>query len=186
MSVQRPSTAADLSRDEVFGLLANPRRRRVLRYLRQYGGTASLSEMASRIAAWENGVDVDAVSSDDRKSVYTSLQQSHLDKLDEAGVVEYDPDRGHVEATEAVEELEVYLEVVPGRAFPWQEYYLALGAVSTALVIVGWADVGVFAVPPDAAYAGLVAGLLFASAAVQVGREWTRGTGVERHPADGE
>jgi DNA-binding transcriptional ArsR family regulator len=187
MSVQDTQAVAGLSRDEVFGLLANPRRRRVLHYLRHHGGTATLSEMASRIAAWETGVDVDGLSAGDRKSVYTSLQQTHLGRLDDAGVVEVDRDRGHVRATPAVEQLEVYLEIVPGRELPWREYYLALGAVSTALAIVAWGDVGAFAAVPDGALAGLVAGVLTLSAAVHVALERGNRIGAqELSPLDRE
>ncbi|MFB6375936.1 MAG: hypothetical protein ABEN55_23105, partial [Bradymonadaceae bacterium] len=54
---------------------------------------------------------------------------------------------------------EVYLEVVPGGEFPWREYYLALGAVASALVFVGWANVGPFGAVPDIAFAAVLAGL---------------------------
>jgi len=171
-----------IPKDEAFTLLANPRRRRVLHYLRRSGGAAELREMADRIAAWENDIAVDQLDADQRKRVYTSLQQTHLRKLDEAGIVEYDHDDCHVRATDAADELEVYLEVVPGREFPWREYYLALGAVSTALVIVAWWDVGPFALVPDIALAGLVAGLLTVSAVVQVVRERDMQVGDTREP----
>jgi len=167
-SVARSGPLAHLSRDEVFDLLSNRRRRCVVHYLRQRGCVVELSELAQRVAAWENGVDVRELTAAQRKRVYTSLQQTHLDKLDDAGIVEYDADRGVVAPTPAMEELEVYLEVVSGREFPWREYYLALGAVSAALVVVGWRDLGPFALAPDALWGGLVAGVLLVSAALHV------------------
>ena len=139
------TAAADLSRDQVFDLLANTRRRCVLHYLRRVEGAA-----------------------DQRKRVYTSLQQTHLRKLEDAGIVEYDDEAARVHPTEATGDIEVYLEVVPGQAFPWREYYLALGAVSSALVIVVWANVGPFGLLPDIGLAGLLAAVLTLSSVAHV------------------
>ncbi len=173
----------DLTRGQIFTLLANARRRYVLHYLRRAGGTAELRELADHVAAWEVGSTVEGLTSDQRKKVYTSLQQTHLRKFDEAGIVEYDHEAGRVEATPAAEELEVYLEVVPEREFPWREYYLALGAVSSALSFVAWTDVGPFAALPDVALAGLIAGAVTVSAVAQVYRERNmRLGGGERPP----
>jgi hypothetical protein len=162
------SAPAGLSRDEVFELLANTRRRFALHYLLRIDGAAELREMAARVAAWEYRTAVEELTADQRKRVYTSLQQTHLRKLDDAGIVDFDDDDARVHPTEATDELEVYLEVVPGRAFPWREYYLALGAVSSALVIVGWANVGPFGMVPDIALAGLIAAVVTLSAAAHV------------------
>jgi predicted transcriptional regulator len=175
-------TVSDLSQDEVFDLLASPRRRCVLHYLRRNEGSAELREMAARIAAWEYGTDVESLTADQRKRVYTSLQQTHLQKLEDAGVVEYDDEAAEVHPAPGAEDIEVYLEVVPERGFPWREYYLALGGVASALVIVGWADVGPFALVPDIAFAGLVAVTLLLSAVAHVGNERTRRLGEGGRP----
>lgn len=180
----RRNHVGHLSRDEAFSLLANPRRRCVLHYLRRIEPSAELGDMAARIAAWENDTTVEQLSSSQRKTVYTSLQQTHLRKLDDAGIVEYDHDRGHIDATAATGELEVYLEIVPGREFPWREYYLALGAVSTALVMVAWQNLGPFGLLPDAAWAGLIAAALTLSAAAHVYHERNMRLGDGDRPAD--
>ena len=172
----------ELSPGEVFDLLANTRRRCVLHYLRRVEGAADLRDMAARIAAWEYGTAVEELTADQRKRVYTSLQQTHLRKLEDAGIVEYDDEAARVHPTEAAEEIEVYLEVVPGRAFPWREYYLALGAVASALVIVGWANVGPFGLVPDIALAGLIAGVLLISAGTHVHRERRNRLGEGERP----
>jgi predicted transcriptional regulator len=179
---QHDTTTPDISQDEVFDLLASPRRRCVLHYLRQTEGTAELREMAAHVAAWEYGTDVESLTPDQRKRVYTSLQQTHLRKLEDAGVVEYDDEAAEVHPTPAADDVEVYLEVVPDRGFPWREYYLALGSVASALVIVGWADVGVFGLVPDIAFAGLVAATLLLSAVAHVGNERTRRLGDGGRP----
>ena len=173
-----------ISKGEVFTLLANPRRRYALHYLRQVDGTAELREMADRIAAWEAGSTVEGLTSNQRKKVYTSLQQTHLQKLQDAGIVKYDRQAGVIEATPAARELEVYLEVVPEREFPWREYYLALGAVSSALVIVAWANVGPFGAVGDAVWAGIIAGTLTISAAIQIYYEQHMQVGMGDQPPE--
>ncbi|PSP80152.1 hypothetical protein BRC81_02885 [Halobacteriales archaeon QS_1_68_20] len=78
-------------------LLQNSRRRHVVDLIDEYGALA-IGELAERVAARETGVDPEQVPSDDRKRVYVGLYQCHLDKLDEADVVEYDKRGGLVEA----------------------------------------------------------------------------------------
>jgi len=173
---------SELSQDEVFDLLANTRRRLALHYLRRIEGAAELREMAARVAAWEYGTATDELTPDQRKRVYTSLQQTHLRKLDDAGLVDFDDEEARVHPTTATDDIEVYLEVVPGRALPWQEYYLGFGAVATALVFVGWADVGVFAGVPDIAMAAVIAGVLVLSAVTHVIHARTRRLGAEERP----
>ena len=175
---------SDLTKDEVFTLLSNPRRRCVLHYLRGVDEAAELGEMATRIAAWENDTTAEELTPDQRKAVYTSLQQTHLKKLDEAGIVEFDTEQKEVWPTETAEEIEVYLEIVPGKEFPWREYYLALGAISCSLVIVTWGGVGPFALVPDIAVAGLLAGVLTLSAIAHVYHERNMRLGVGGDPAE--
>ena len=90
-----------LSRDEVFDIPSNQRRRHALHFLKQRNGDgAELRELSAQVAAWENGKPAEGVTSDERRRVYTSLQQFHLPKLDRNGIVEYDDRRGSVELAE--------------------------------------------------------------------------------------
>lgn len=102
-----------LSKDVIFNLLSVERRRLTLRYLRRNGPEASLSTLATRIAAHENAQPVDAVTSDQRKRVYIALYQSHLPKLDDAGVVDFDSRRGAVELAGNASLLYPYLDLEP-------------------------------------------------------------------------
>ena len=131
-----------LSRDEVFEILSNRRRRFTLHHLQRNVDRADLGELSENIAAWENGIERDAVSSAERKNVYTSLQQFHLPKLDEQGVVDFDEREGVVELTPAAEDIDIYLEVVRGRDIPWSQFYLGLAAVNLGLLVA--AAVGTF------------------------------------------
>ncbi|WP_433628676.1 DUF7344 domain-containing protein [Halomicrococcus sp. NG-SE-24] len=137
------------SRDVIFQVLGNQRRRYALHYLKHYENPAEIGPRATRIASWENDVPAADVTSQQRKRVYNTLQQAHLPKLNETGFVEYDAAHGLVELTDRAEDLDIYLELVPQNSLPWSEYYLVLGCVSLALMTVAWLDAGpLAAVPP--------------------------------------
>lgn len=130
-----PDSGPQISYDDCFDLLSNHRRRYTLHYLEQNGDRAQLGELSEKIAAWENGVAREEVSYDERKRVYTSLQQVHLPRMDQMGVVEFDDRQGLVTVGPAAEELDIYLEVVGERDVPWSVLYLGLAVVN--LVVLG-------------------------------------------------
>lgn len=132
----------NLSRNDCFDLLSNHRRRYALHYLQYNGEEASLGELADQIAAWENDIDMETVSYDQRKRVYTSLQQVHLPRMDDLDVVEFDDREGTVRDGPSAENLDIYLEVVDQWDIPWSYFYLGLGAVNA--VIVGAFAVGLW------------------------------------------
>lgn len=136
--VRGGSTTEQLSKEEIFELLSNRRRRYVLYYLKQLdeGETVTLSEVASRVAAWETGTDPAEVSYDDRKSVQTTLYQFHLPKLADSGVVRYDKRSGEITKTESTSTFDFYLEAVPEADIPWSLYLLGLSAVVTVIAVV--------------------------------------------------
>jgi len=160
-----------LTKGEIFDVLRNQRRRFVLQYLKYAEGPVELGDLATQVAAWEYETTPEDVTSEQRKRVYTTLQQTHLSKMDEAGIVDYDSDRGLISATDQTDDLNVYLEIVPGREFAWREYYLALGGISCALVAVLWFEVYPFTVVADVVWAGVIAGVLTVSAGIHIYRE---------------
>ncbi|TYT62505.1 DUF7344 domain-containing protein [Natrialba swarupiae] len=145
------SETDEITRDQTFTMLSNRRRRWVIHYLkRRDGGPVSLRTLVNTISAWEHGVEVEKLSWKQRKRVYTALRQSHLPKLDDAGVVEYDSNRGEIVLTEEAEKLQLYLEYVPERDIPWHQYYLGLATIATALTLVTW-----LSLPPVSELSGL-------------------------------
>jgi hypothetical protein len=180
MSQQTGASAARgsekrLSKGEIFDVLQNERRRYVLQYLRMNGGPVELGDLASDVAAKEYGCSAEEVTSAQRKRVYTTLQQTHLPRMDEAGIVEYDADDGVITTTSHTNELTVYLEIVPGSEFPWREYYLSLGAISLAVVAILWVGIYPFTLVPPLVWATVMAVVLTISAGYHtyVGREIT-------------
>jgi DNA-binding transcriptional ArsR family regulator len=101
-----------LSLDELFDILRNARRRHVVELLDEYGGEAEFRELTDAVARRETGA---PVSYEERKRVYVSLRQSHLPRLADAGVVEYDRDRGTVRATPRFDTVVRPLEAVTER-----------------------------------------------------------------------
>jgi hypothetical protein len=155
-----------LTEQEVFSVLSNRRRRFALHAVCQRDDAVELGWLARQVAAWEQGISPEEVGSDARKSCYVSLQQTHLPQMDEVGIIEFDERTGTVHPTSAARELDIYLEVVPGREVPWHGYYLGLGAVSAALLAALWVDAPPFTMLPDIAWIAFVVVALVVSAAV--------------------
>ncbi|AXR77113.1 DUF7344 domain-containing protein [Natrarchaeobaculum sulfurireducens] len=149
-------TKPTLSEDDLFELLANRRRRYILHELMRKGEAVDIGSLSQEIAANEDGLEVHEVSSKDRKRVYTALHQSHLPKMDKTGVVSFDRDRGTVEPTQALEDVEIYMDVVRGRELPWSDYYLGLTALSAVFLAASTLAVGPFAALPLSAWGAFV------------------------------
>ena len=143
----------EVSEDELFDVLANQRRRFALHLLKKEGDeTVEIGDMAEQIAAWENGIDTAEITGNERKRVYTALQQSHLPKMDDAGVVDFDKDRGTIEPTPALTDVDLYMDVVEGKEIPWSTYYLGLSGVAVALTGAVWLGAWPFVLLPDMAW----------------------------------
>lgn len=148
----------ELDLDTTFELLRNRRRRIVLSHLVGVGERVSMGELAEHVAAVENDTTVQALSSTERKRAYVGLYQCHLPKLAEAGVVDYNRDRGHVEAAPVAEELLEYVDRDGAEGPNWTARYLAAtGVVAgvylaclalSTVVAVPWHAVGALALVP--------------------------------------
>jgi hypothetical protein len=154
-----------VSEDDLFDVLANQRRRFAVHLLkREEKDKLEIGDMAEQIAAWENGIDTAEITGDERKRVYTALQQSHLPKMDDAGVVEFNKDRGVVEPTPALTDVDLYMDVVEGREIPWSTYYLGLSGVAAALTGAVWLGAWPFALLPEMAWTvAIVVALAFSA-----------------------
>jgi hypothetical protein len=157
----------DLPREEIFDVLSNERRQCVLHYLKQHQGRrVELRELVDHVAVWENDTTLEGLDSSERKCVYAALRQSHLPRLDDAGIIEYEPMRGEVKLTDQAREVQLYLEYVPGNDIPWSEFYLGLSVVGLALVVATWLGVFPFGGLSGIVLAAILAVLFAASAAV--------------------
>jgi len=162
-----------LSQDTVFDLLSSARRRYILYHLRQHEGEASINELASQIAVWENDVPPDELTRQDEKRVYVSLYQTHVPKLEEQGIVDYDGDTGVVRLTDRAYQVDRYLTEDEESEFPRQLYYLAVAVLGGITFALSTFDVSVFAAVPPVVVGAVVIGVFALSALVQYlrGRE---------------
>ena len=151
--------------DDAFDVLSNARRRRVLIHLFEADEPATLAGLSRSVAAWENGIDEEGVTSRQRKRVYTALRQSHLPKMDRAGVIDYDTDRGSVELTDEAAELRTYLDVAVSR---WnrERYVLLVGVFWCGVIGATWTGVGSSGPSMGFALAGLAGLSIVCSALV--------------------
>jgi putative lipase involved disintegration of autophagic bodies len=100
-----------ISKDAAFHLLQNSRRRAVLRYLIDNDDDVySMREVTEQVAAWENDTTIAELTSNERQRVYIALYQSHLPKLNETNIIEYNRDRGTLAPTPLLFVLEPYLD----------------------------------------------------------------------------
>ena len=119
------SAAEEIRLDVIFDILKNQRRRHVLRYLREHE-TTTLSDLAEHVAALENEKDVRSLTSSERKRVYVGLYQCHLPRMSDAGVIDFDSDRGRIELRDTAEQLDEYLDSDDGSTRPWALYQLSI------------------------------------------------------------
>lgn len=131
-----PETATDISQDLVFDLLSSHRRRMVLYYLKQRGEPVTVREISEAIASMENEVPIEELTRQQQKRVYVSLYQTHLPKLSQAGVINYDREAGKVQLTDAGSGMDQYLQPDSQRGYPWALHYLVLGVLGLALFLV--------------------------------------------------
>lgn len=132
-TVRSKTDKSALNEKTIHDVLRNDRRRLVLESLREGGGTATVSDLAKSIAAVES--DERPPPRNKRQSVYVSLHQTHLPKLDSLGIVSYDSDDREVELLDRIEEVEVYMEVVPQYGLSWGEFYFGWGLLGLLTVI---------------------------------------------------
>lgn len=133
-----------LELDLVYDLLRNRRRRLILHFLtRSSTHTAPIGALATQIAAWENGKPVADVTSAERKRTYNTLQQSHLPRLQSAGIVDLDADAGTVSLAIDSGQLDVFLTFLPRSGSRGFTTLIGLGVVAWFGLTVTWVTVHV-------------------------------------------
>jgi hypothetical protein len=131
---------------DVHDVLRNDRRRRVIERLRETESSA-VRDLAEHIAAIESGESPPPRNV--RQSVYVSLHQTHLPKLDELRIVVYDDDAKETWLAERADEVIAFLDGAPGN--DGGDARRTLGVAAVGLAALGaaaalgapWAGVGV-------------------------------------------
>ena len=154
---------------EVHEILRNDRRRATIEVLRDKVGAVSLRNLSETIAEQETNTSPPPRNA--RESVYNSLHQTHLPKLDRKGVIEYDENRKMVSLGEDARDVYVHMDITTRWGITWADYYRGLGVFALFLVVVGSAGVPVV----EAVEPLLVATVFLALFALSTAKElWNR------------
>lgn len=127
---------AELSLDVVFNVLRNRRRRLVMEAIEERDGATTLSDLAEHIGGIENDKPPKALNSQERKRVYVGLYQCHLPKMDDAGAVEFDKNRGTVKRGPMADTYHTYLERPADDGRSWPRYYGGLSGIAGIALVV--------------------------------------------------
>ena len=131
MSVQTNRTES-LEESEVFHILGNDRRRAIVQLLAAESGQVDVSDVASEIAATET--DTTPVPNNLYKSVYVSLQQTHLPQLQEDAVIEYDSDAKTIQPGPNFDDVLQYIDGHGGGQSTVLQLHLALCVLGLLLI----------------------------------------------------
>lgn len=153
---KHPQTHGDA---DLFSLLASERRQRVVKLIRERG-TLAARDLAEIIAAAEAGEDPPPRPV--RHTVYVSLQQNHLPRLDEADVIDYEPNSKEVAPGPRVDELVRYLDISADGGITWAELYAVLAVAGLVAVTAAGLGTPLISRIPSVAYAGASLGILAA------------------------
>jgi hypothetical protein len=170
---ERPGEAHSTDEDpieeaEIHDVLRNERRRRTIEHLREESGMVSLRDLSEAIAAAETGETPPPRNI--RESVYNSLHQTHLPKLDSLGVVRYDSDRQDINIDGRAREVDLYMEVVTEYGITWGEYYRSLGVFALFSIVASEIGVPLLAEVSSLLVASAFLAVIGASIAYQL---WT-------------
>lgn len=166
MSLSRPSRLAET---DIHDILRNDRRRRVIEHLQTSVGTVTLRDLAETIAAHESGDS--PAPRPVRESVYNSLHQTHLPKLDDEGVIKYDEHRKTIELRPGARDVNVYMEVVTKYGITWADYYRTVATVALVLVVATETGAPGVSALPTLLWASIALVVVAVSTAYQL---WTR------------
>lgn len=155
-----------LSTAEIHDVLRNDRRRLVLERLRDTGDTETVSDLAEHIGSVE--AEESPPPRDVRQSVYVSLHQTHLPKLDELGIVAYDAGGKTVELDAHASALDTYLDGTSDDTAGPAAAYLGLGILGTAALLATIAGLPGFRAIGPAAVGLALSGLVIAVATYQL------------------
>ena len=131
MSVQT-SRSGSLAESEVFHILGNDRRRAIVQLLAHESGQVDVSDVATEIAETES--DSTPVPNNLYKSVYVSLQQTHLPQLEEDGVIEYDSEAKTIQPGPHFDDVLAYIDGHDDNPSGVLQFHLAACVLGLAVI----------------------------------------------------
>lgn len=161
-------TGGSIDPQDVHEILRNSRRRQVIQQLSSRLGPVTLRELSELIASEETGETPPPRKV--RDSVYNSLHQTHLPKLDEMDVIVYDRDRKTIRLRERAKQVDRYMRMVTDYGVSWAQVYRTLGVIALVGVVVSQVDAPVVG---DVPVLLLASGFLALFAAATAYQLWT-------------
>ncbi|QAU14409.1 transcriptional regulator [Halorubrum sp. BOL3-1] len=134
----------ELSRDDLFDLLSNRRRRFALHALKRMEEPIELAELSTYVAAWEMEMEPEEIDSEDRRSVHVTLRRTHLPKLAEKNILKFNESENTIRSTDALDNIEVHIEALHRNEIPWSIYYFGLAGVCGLLLVAVITEVPIF------------------------------------------
>jgi DNA-binding transcriptional ArsR family regulator len=109
MSETRPLTQLGETEllDTLYSVLADRKRRRILRYLSDHVEPVSVPQLATELATLEYGSEASALQTEQPLHTHISLLHVHLPVLDDAGMVDWDRNTDTVAISSDLQELVV-------------------------------------------------------------------------------
>lgn len=109
-------------------ILGNKRRMLLIEFLQRKNGSAELRDVVEYIAEREGNTD-----RKHRKSVYVSLMQTHLPKLEREGIVTFS--RGRITLLKVPDNVTLYMEVVQKNDISWSVFYAGLSVIFALMAL---------------------------------------------------
>ena len=106
---------------------------------RRSSGSHPLRTLSEEIAARETGESPPPRAT--RESVYNSLHQTHLPRLDDLGIVRYDREARTVSLAKRARHVNAHMEIRTEHGPTWSEIYRTLGVVGLTTVVAAEAAV---------------------------------------------
>lgn len=104
MSLEGAVQNAEVNTDDLSDVVANPRRRFILRCLMEQSKPMAMADMAMELTKWEENLPKDQISKDQVKSQYIELYHIHLPKMEAVGLLLRDSDNNTIDLIGGVEE----------------------------------------------------------------------------------
>ncbi|AFK20505.1 hypothetical protein E6P09_12605 [Haloferax mediterranei ATCC 33500] len=136
-------TEGTIDEADIHDVLRNERRRLTLEQLRDSDGTESVGDLAEHIAEVESGESPPPKNV--RQSVYISLHQTHLPKLDTLHIVAYDSTAKVVSLGTCATELDPYFDDGDEGTTPFAVLSFTTCLAGLALLFAGWMGMPVIA-----------------------------------------
>lgn len=125
------SDSTSYSEKQLYDALWNIRRRYVLYYTKHVGRPVAFNELVEQIAIWESFGSNGTVDRRKRKSVHNSLNQTHLPKLEQIGLINNDRESNKITVTDKAEQIDLY---PASEDYAWGFGYNFLGVSLFSLV----------------------------------------------------